>query len=71
MTRVLYDIVLRGRVGSTLSTALDGFELVSTGEGETRFRGVVADQPALHCAFDQISAFGLEIKSVTAVESVV
>ena len=67
MTRELYEIVVGGRIGASLSTALGGFELVSVDREGSHFQGWVADQAVLLSAVDQIAALGLELRSVAPV----
>jgi len=64
----LYEIEVRGSVGTTAVAALEGFEVVSTAEGCTRLRGRVVDQSALHGVLHKISGLGLELTGVTPVD---
>jgi hypothetical protein len=68
-TRHLYEIVVQGRVGDSISRAFDGFEVVSLGDGDTHFRGWVEDRSALHGALDRVRSLGLELVSVGRVEA--
>jgi hypothetical protein len=64
----LYEIEVRGPVGSTAVAALEGFEVVSTDADCTRLRGRVVDQSALHGVLNQISGLGLELTGVAPVD---
>jgi hypothetical protein len=66
----LYEIAVRGSVGRTVAGALSGFELVSRDHGETRFRGWVADQSALHGTLEALFGLGLELRSVQRIDVV-
>ena len=68
MPSALYEIEVRGSVGTTVVAALEGFEVVSTAAGCTRLRGRVVDQSALHGLLNQISGLGLELTAVTPVD---
>lgn len=59
-----YEIVLHGRLTSRLANALEGFEVVSFRDGETRLVGWVADQSALHGALRTVQDLGLELVSL-------
>jgi len=65
---MVYEIVVKGRVQGTLSRALEGFEVVSTAANETRFRGDVDDQPALHAVLRRIAGCNLVLTSVRRVD---
>jgi hypothetical protein len=56
-----YELVVRGRIGSRVLGALEGLEVTaSTGE-ETRLRGWMPDQAALHGVLERIRDLGLEL----------
>ena len=63
-----YEIVLRGRLTARLAYALDGFDVVSFRDGETRLVGWVVDQSALHGALQNVQDLGLELVSVHPVD---
>jgi hypothetical protein len=65
---MVYEIVVKGRVQGALSRALDGFEVVDTAASETRFRGCVDDQAALHAALGRIAGCNLVLTSVRRVD---
>jgi hypothetical protein len=67
VSRELYEIVVGGRIGASLSTALRGFELVAVDCDGSHFQGWVADQAVLLSAIDQVAALGLELRSVAPV----
>ena len=59
-----YEILVRGIVGPTLAFALDGFTVVSTGGGESLFRGRVDDQAGLHGVLETLDRLGLELTAL-------
>ena len=65
---MVYEIVVKGRVQGTLSRALEGFEVVATAASETRFRGCVDDQAALHAALEQIAGCNLVLTSIRRID---
>ena len=65
---MVYEIVLKGRVQGTLSRALEGFEVVAAGPLDTRFRGRVDDQAALHAILGRIAGCNLVLMSVRRVD---
>jgi hypothetical protein len=65
---MVYDIVVKGRVQGTLSRALEGFEVVDAAGGETRFRGFVDDQAALHAVLGRVAGCNLVLTSVRRVD---
>jgi hypothetical protein len=68
MSKVLYEIVIRGRVGESVITDLAGFRVIKVCGGETTLRGWIVDQSGLHGVLDRLSGFGLELTSVAPVE---
>jgi hypothetical protein len=59
-----YELVVRGRLGPRLVTALDGFEVVDVADEGTRLRGWLPDQAALHARLAVIADLGMELVSV-------
>ena len=59
-----YEIVLLGRLTARLAHALEGFDVVSFRDGETRLVGWVTDQSALHGALRTVQDLGLELVAV-------
>jgi hypothetical protein len=59
-----YEVVVRGRLGSRLQSALEGLEVTSTNPQETRLRGWFRDQAALHGILERIRDLGLELIEV-------
>jgi hypothetical protein len=59
-----YEIVLRGRLGARLESALEGFEVVPSARGTTCLVGWVTDQAALQGTLRRVADFGLELVSV-------
>ena len=59
-----YELVVRGRLGPRLVTALDGFEVVDVVEEGTRLRGWLPDQAALHARLGVVADLGMELVSV-------
>jgi hypothetical protein len=64
----VYEIVVKGRVQGTLSRALEGFEVVPGSACETRFRGCIDDQAALHAVLRQIAGCNLVLNSIRRVD---
>ena len=62
--RTEYELVVRGRIGSRLADALEGFEVTTSGPEETHLRGRLLDQAALHGALERIRDFGVELLEV-------
>ena len=67
MDAALYEFVVRGRLGPTLASALEGLEIVASDRFETRLHGWVIDQSSLYGLIDAISSLGLELISVLPV----
>lgn len=59
-----YELALRGRIGARLQRAFEGFEVTSSGPDETRLRGWLPDQAALHGVLEQIRNLGLDLIDV-------
>ncbi len=59
-----YEFVLKGRLGSRLLRALEGLEVTSASTAETRLRGWLADQSALHGILERIRDLGIELVDV-------
>ncbi len=64
-----YELVVRGRLGPRLLTALAGFEVIEVGVDGTRLRGWVRDQAALHGVLRTIADLGIELVSVHRVDA--
>ena len=67
MANALYEIGVRGPVGSSVVAALEGFVVVATHDAGTTLRGRVVDQSGLHGVLNRISGFGLELTRVVPV----
>ena len=63
----MFDIVVRGELSAMITDELEGFDVLSSGAGSTRLRGVVPDQARLVGLLDLLRAFNVEIESVTHV----
>jgi hypothetical protein len=59
-----YELVVRGRIGPRVKRALVGFEVTSSGSDETRLRGWLPDQAALHGVLERIRDLGLELREL-------
>jgi hypothetical protein len=64
MSAETFDILVRGELGPMITDELDGFVVVSSGEGSTRLRGVVPDQARLVGLLDLLRGFNVEIEAV-------
>jgi hypothetical protein len=62
--RAEYELVVRGRLGVRVVRALEGLEVTSSGPDETRLRGWIHDQAALHGVIERIRDLGLELTEV-------
>jgi hypothetical protein len=63
-----YEFVVRGSASALDLDGLEDIELVSHGTMETRFRGWIVDQSALHGLIARLSWHGLPLLSVAPVE---
>ncbi len=63
-----YEIVVAGRVQGPLLRALQGFDVVPGRPSETRFRGEVPDQAALHRVLRGIASCNLGLRSVRRID---
>ena len=63
-----YELVLRGRLGPRLITALEGFEVVDVVSEGTRLRGWLPDQAALHARLAVVADLGMELVSVRRID---
>ena len=62
--RAEYEFVVRGRLGIRVVRALEGLEVTASGPDETRLRGWIHDQAALHGVIERIRDLGLELTEV-------
>jgi len=62
--RAEYELVVRGRLGVRVARALEGLEVTASGPDETRLRGWIHDQSALHGVIERIRDLGLELTEV-------
>jgi hypothetical protein len=63
-----YELVVRGRLGPRLVTALEGFEVVEVVDEGTRLRGWLQDQSALHARLAVVADLGMELVSVRRID---
>lgn len=63
MKPTTYEITVRGRIGPALADAFEGMT-VSVNQTETRLRGHIVDQAALHGVLELIESLGLELLDV-------
>ena len=63
------EVVVRGRLGSDLVAALDGFDVESGEGGVTRIVGPVADQSKLFGLLDMFDGLHIEVVSVNPVDT--
>jgi hypothetical protein len=63
MSRAIYEIRIRGAVGSRTASAFEGMEVRT----ETVLRGAMDDQAALHGVLDRLRDLGLELLDVSQV----
>ena len=62
-----YEVVIRGRIGTRVQSALEGLEVTSSSPDETHLRGWLPDQAALHGVLERIRDLGLELRAVNRV----
>lgn len=60
----VFEVIVRGRLGSSLVGALDGFRVHTDERGLTSIVGPVADQAALLGLLDMLSGLNIEVVSV-------
>ncbi|MFF2633970.1 hypothetical protein ACFVR6_13905 [Microbacterium sp. NPDC058021] len=63
------EIVVRGRLGSPLVAALDGYRIEPVADGTTRVTGPVLDQPMLLGLLEMFDDLNIEVVSVNRVAS--
>ena len=68
MAAVQYEIVVRGRLGDSLTRLFDHLEVARLGPDGTRLRGWFADQAALQGILMQLGERRVEIVSVRTLE---
>lgn len=59
-----YELVVEGRLGPKLVTALTGFEVVDAEPGATRLHGWVVDRSALYGLLATAGDLGMELRSL-------
>jgi hypothetical protein len=64
-----FEIVVRGRLSSTLTAAMDGFEVSRCELGLTHLVGWVPDQARLHSTLELLRDLNIELVSVNPIES--
>jgi hypothetical protein len=62
-----YEIRLKGHIEARWVAWFDGFAVVLDEDGNTRLRGLVADQAALHGLLKKVRDLGLPLLSVNPV----
>jgi hypothetical protein len=63
----VYQIRLRGHLGSQWADWFDGLTITLTDDGETLLSGLVADQAALHGLLRKVRDLGIPLISVIGV----
>ena len=63
----MFEIVVRGRLGPHLVTALEGFDVSYCTDGLTHLVGPVPDQARIHQLFRTLSDLHIELVSVNPV----
>ena len=59
-----YQIVVKGLPQAEWGACFEEAEILPLGSDQYLLRGVVSDQPALHCLLSRIGAVGLDLVSV-------
>ncbi len=65
----VYQIVVKGHLGSDWSEWFDGLNITMVDNGETILTGPVVDQTALHGVLIKIRDLGLPLLSLTRIET--
>jgi hypothetical protein len=66
---VIYEIRVKGHLGTRWSAWFDGLSLTDEGDGTTVIRGPVADQAALHGLLQKLRDVGIALVSLREVPS--
>lgn len=69
MTDHVMEVVVRGRLGSDLIVALEGFTVLTDGNGTSHVVGPVVDQSALLGLLDVFRDLNIEVISVNPLDS--
>jgi hypothetical protein len=64
VTVTSYEVVVKGRLGSALAAAFEGFEVTRVEHGFTHFVGWVIDQARLHSMLERLRDLNIELISV-------
>ena len=64
-----YEIGVQGRLDERWSTWFDGMDIETDSDGNTRIRGLVVDQAALHGVLSRLRDLGLLLLSVNRIDS--
>ena len=64
MSGAEFEIVVQGRVGSTLLPSLDDLEVRAEGSDSTCLRGWMPDQAAVHGVLRRLDELGVEVLSL-------
>lgn len=64
-----YEIRIKGHLDARWAAWFDGMSLTREPDGTTVIRGAVADQAALHGLLGRVRDIGLDLVSVTPLES--
>jgi hypothetical protein len=63
----MFQVVIRGRLSSSLLTAIDDFEVSRCERGLTYLKGSVTDQARLHNLFGLLRDLNIELVSVNTI----
>ena len=64
MTVTGYEVVVKGRFGSALASAFEGFEVARVDHGCTHLVGWATDQARLHSMLERLRDLNIELISV-------
>ncbi len=67
MAAETFEIVVKGRLSSTLVAALDGMEVSHSDHGMTHLVGYVPDQSRLHSLLERLRDLNIQLVSVNPV----
>jgi hypothetical protein len=65
-----YEVVVKGRLGSALAAAFEGFEVTRVDHGCTHFVGWVIDQARLHSMLQRLRDLNIELISVNRLSDI-
>jgi hypothetical protein len=62
-----YEVVVKGRLSSTLIAAIDGFEAIRSENGSTHLVGWISDQSRMHGVLGSLRDLNIGLVSINPV----